>query len=259
MGEVLAWIVPVINPIDRGIIFQQLAQIDHEIALTQERVQRVSAEGANVTASEVDEARSDLANLSRRRAAIALVLRDRDTLRAPLLAPSDGVIAAAFAVSGQLVQEQQKLFEVVDPKRLWIEAYAYDITQIGEVTAADATSSTGKGYKLKFISRGPQLQKQTIPLYFHIENPDTTLSVGSIVTVVMQTAGRREGTILPREAVTKDTSGQTIVWQHTGAESFVPLPVRIEPIDGAKVLVVAGLKPNTRIVVESADLLNEVR
>jgi len=30
-GEVLAWVVPVVNPIDRGIILQQVAQIDHEI------------------------------------------------------------------------------------------------------------------------------------------------------------------------------------------------------------------------------------
>ncbi|MSP49523.1 MAG: HlyD family efflux transporter periplasmic adaptor subunit [Alphaproteobacteria bacterium] len=258
-GEVLAWIVPVINPIDRGIIFQQLAQIDQEIGLIQVRVQRVSAEGSTATAREVDEARADLANLSRRRAAIALVLRDRDTLRAPLLAPSDGVIAASFAVSGQLVSEQQKLFEVVDPKRLWIEAYAYDITAIGEVTAADATSSMGKGYKLKFVSRGPQLQKQTIPLYFQIEAPDATLSVGSVVTVLMQASDRRQGVILPRESVVTDTSGQSVVWQHTEAEIFVPVPVRVEPIDGTQILIIAGLKPNSRVVVESADLLNEVR
>jgi membrane fusion protein, heavy metal efflux system len=258
-GEVLAWIVPIINPIDRGIIFQQLAQIDHEVAQTQERVQRLAAQGANASAEELDTARGDLANLSRRRAAIATVLRDRDTLRAPLFAPADGVIAASFAVAGQLVDEQQKLFEVVDPKRLWIEAYAYDITALGDVTSADALSSVGGSYKLKFISRGPQLQKQTIPLYFHIENPDGRLSVGSVVSVLMQTSDRRRGMLVPREAVVRDTAGQSIVWHHTQAESFVPLPVRVEAVDGDQVLVIAGLKPNTRIVVESADLLNEIR
>ncbi|MBI1774045.1 MAG: efflux RND transporter periplasmic adaptor subunit [Proteobacteria bacterium] len=256
-GEVLAWVVPVINPIDRGIIFQQLAQIDQEIALTQERVQRVT--DAKASAREIDDARSDLANLSRRRAAIALVLRDRDTLRAPLLAPSEGLIAASFSVAGQLVDEQQKLFEVVDPKRLWVEAYAYDITAIGVVTGADATSSVGQSYKLKFVSRGPRLQKQTIPLYFQIEDPDTSLSVGSLVSVLVQAADRRRGVILPRSAVVKDSSGQSIVWQHVDAETFAPLPVHIEAIDGAQVLILAGVKANTRIVVNSAYLLSEIR
>ena len=51
---------------------------------------------------------------------------------------STGVIAASFAVAGQIVDEQQKLFEVVDLKRLWVEAYAYDVTGITKVTGANA-------------------------------------------------------------------------------------------------------------------------
>src|SRR5262249_27600809 len=113
-GEILAWVVPVINPIDRGIIFQQLAQIDYEVSLAQDRLRRLTADG-QAAAGQIDDARADLGNLSRRRAAIALVLRDRDTLRAPLLAPADGIVATSFAVAGQLVDEQQKLFEVVNP------------------------------------------------------------------------------------------------------------------------------------------------
>jgi hypothetical protein len=257
-GEVLAWVVPIINPIDRGIIFQQLAQIDHEVGLTQERIQRLAADQA-ATAFAVDQARADLANLSRRRAAIALVLRDRDTLRAPLLAPADGVVATSFAVAGQLVDEQQKLFDVVNPNRLWVEAHAYDITAIGEITGADASSSSGRRYSLKFISRGPQLQQQTIPLYFLIENPDTQLSVGAVVSVLVQAADRRQGLLVPRGAVVKDTAGQNIVWQHVGAETFSPLPVRMDPVDATQVLIIGGVQPGMRLVINSASLLSEFR
>jgi biotin carboxyl carrier protein len=258
-GEILAWVVPVLNPIDRGIIFAQLAQIDHEVALAEDRITRLTAPDSKASALEIDNARSDLSNLSRRRASIALVLRDRDTLRAPLLAPADGVVAASYSVAGQLVDEQQKLFEVVNPKRLWVEAHAYDITAIGDVTGADAVSSIGRNYKLKFISRGPQLRQQTIPLYFQIEAPDSSISVGSVVSVLLQAAERRQGLIVPRGAVVKDTAGQSIVWQHVGAETFTPLPVRFESVDADQVLIVAGLKPSTRIVVNSASLLSEFR
>jgi hypothetical protein len=262
VGDVLAWVVPVVNPIDRGIILQQLAQIDHEIALTQERLSGPgSAKGANPgTASrELDDARSDLANLVRRREAIASVIRDRDTLRAPLLAPSTGIVAASFAAAGQIVDEQQKLFTVVDLKRLWVEAYAYDTAAIGNVLDANAQGPTGGNYHLKFISRGPQLQRQTIPLYFQLDNPDTAVSVGSLVSVLVETGGERSGVILPRAAVTRNTSGQDIVWQHAYPESFVPIPVRTESIDGSNVLIAAGVVPDMRVVVEAADLLNEVR
>jgi hypothetical protein len=258
-GDVLAWVVPVINPIDRGIIMQQVAQLNHEIELGEEHLKQLSTADSEAAPGAIDEAREDLANLGRRREAISAVLRDRDTLRAPLVAPSSGIIAASFAVAGQVVDEQQKLFAVVNPKRLWVEAYAYDVMEIGNVLDANAESSTARHYHLKFVSRGPQLQRQTIPLYFQIEDPDKLLSVGSLLSVLVKTSGDRSGVIIPRTAVARDTSGQEIVWQHAGPESFVPVPVRVEPIDGDNVLVAAGLSPNTRIVVQAADLLNEVR
>jgi biotin carboxyl carrier protein len=258
-GEVLAWVVPVVNPIDRGIILQQVAQIDHEIALIQDRLPGLGAADGAAASRELDDARADLANLVRRRDAIAAVIRDRDTLRAPLLAPSTGIVAASFAASGQVVDEQQKLFTVVDLKRLWVEAYAYDIAAVSKVLDANAQGAAGGNYHLKFISRGPQLQRQTIPLYFQIDNPDETVSVGSLVSVLVQTSGERSGVILPRTAVTRNASGQDIVWQHAYPESFVPIPVRTESIDGNNVLIAAGLAPDTRIVVEAAELLNEVR
>jgi multidrug efflux pump subunit AcrA (membrane-fusion protein) len=195
----------------------------------------------------------------RRRDAVAAVIHDRDTLRAPLLAPSTGIVAASFAAAGQIVDEQQKLFTVVDLKRLWVEAYAYDIAAMGTILDANAQGPTGSNYHLKFISRGPQLQRQTIPLYFRIDNPDAAVSVGSLLSVLVETGGERSGVILPRAAVSRNNSGQDIVWHHAYPESFVPIPVRTEAIDGSNVLIAAGVVPDMRVVVESADLLNEVR
>ncbi len=109
------------------------------------------------------------------------------------------------------------------------------------------------------MSRGPQLQKQTIPLYFQVENADADLSVGSLVSILIATGGGQSGVILPRSAVVHDTAGREIVWQHAYPEGFIALPVRIEPIDGEKVMVSAGLTANMRVVVEGADLLSEIR
>jgi len=258
--QVLAAVVPVVNPIDRGIILQQVAQIDRSIGIAQDRLRTLG----DATTREADDARAELANLIRRRDAIAAVLRDRDTLRAPLRAPSTGVIAASFAVAGQIVDEQQKLFEVVDLKRLWVEAYAYDVTGITKVTGANAVGPTGENYHLKFMSRGPQLRKQTIPLFFAVDDPDTNLSVGSLVSVLIGMTGGQSGKdesgiVLPRAAVVRDTSNQDIVWIHSQPELFSSVPVRIRPIDGDKVLVSSGLTGKMRVVTDGANLLNEVR
>jgi len=258
-GDVLAWVVPVVNPIDRGIILQQVAQIEREIGLVRDRVNRLGVARDDASLRELDEARSNLANLVRRREAIAAVMRDRDTLRAPLIAPSTGLISASFAVAGQVVDEQQKLFEVVDLKRLWVEAYAYDLAAMGQVLDANARSPTGLNYHLKFVSRGPQLQRQTIPLYFQLDDPDPSVSVGTLLSVLLETSGERSGIVLPRAAVVRNTSGQDVVWQHTFPESFVPVPVRTESVDAKSVLVSAGLAVDSRVVIEGADLLNEVR
>jgi membrane fusion protein, heavy metal efflux system len=135
---------------------------------------------------------------------------------------------------------------------------------MGKVSEANAVGPTGKNYRLKFMSRGPQLHKQTIPLYFAVDDPDANLSVGSLVSVLIGVAGGQAGNaesgiVLPRSAVVRDTSNQDIVWIHSQPELFSSVPVRIRPIDGDKVLVASGLDGKMRVVTDGANLLNEVR
>ena len=46
----------------------------------------------------------------------------------------------------------------------------------------------------------------------------------------------------------------------TEPERFEPRTVRYEPLDGQRVVIVlAGLKPDVRVVTEGATLLNQIR
>lgn len=85
------------------------------------------------------------------------------------------------------------------------------------------------------------------------------LPIGTPVLVLVETRDKHKGIILPPAAVVRNPAGQAIVWQHTGAERFVPLLVKVEPIDGRSVAVVAGLLENKRVVVTGAELLSQVR
>ncbi len=63
----------------------------------------------------------------------------------------------------------------------------------------------------------------------------------------------------PARACLRGANGQSIVYEHTNAERFVPREVRVQPLDGQRVLIVSGIEPGRRIVTQGAELLNQIR
>jgi hypothetical protein len=68
-----------------------------------------------------------------------------------------------------------------------------------------------------------------------------------------------EGVAAPRSAVLTGANGQSIVYEHARAERFEPREVRVTPLDASRVLISAGVGQGRRIVVQGAELLNQVR
>ena len=255
-GEVLASIVPVINPIDRGNILQQLALIDRDLTTLKQRAE--DAIGADADIKLTNALTAEVETLLRRRAAINRIIIDREGMQIPLRAPADGVISVANAIAGQIVESRTTLYEIVDPERVWVEASGYDPTLLDAIAGANAVTADGRSLPLSFLGHGPKLNQQAIPILFHVQEP-TMLPIGTPVLVLVETRDKHKGIILPPAAVVRNPAGQAIVWQHTGAERFVPLLVKVEPIDGRSVAVVAGLLENKRVVVTGAELLSQVR
>ncbi|MGG5810497.1 efflux RND transporter periplasmic adaptor subunit [Falsiroseomonas sp. CW058] len=254
-GQVLAWIVPVLAAQERSGVQASIAELDAQIAIAQGRVQRLSGLAGSVSAREIAEARAELEGLRQRRAAIGAGLNGRE----PVHAPAAGVVSVVNAIAGQIVDAREPLFEVVDPQRLWVEAVAFDPSLVAEVAAAAAVTTAGQPLRLSFIGRGLALRQQAIPLQFRIEDVPPGLSVGTPVTVTMQTPRRAGGVVLPADAVVRSAEGSQIVFEMPGAERFVPRPVRVQPLDGRNVLVTAGLDPGIRVVTQAASLVAQVR
>ncbi len=264
-GQVLATITPVINPLDRGNIQQQISLIDRELGILQRRAEDATSANGNGASGDAGLDRvpaglvaAEIEALSRRRATMNRVLLDREALRIPLRAPTDGVVAVANVVAGQIVEARDTLYEIVDPKRIWVEAAAYDPAILNGIAGGSAVASDGRVFPLSYIGHGPKLNQQAIPLLFHVREP-VMLPIGTPVSVLVETRERHSGIILPPAAVVRNPAGQSVVWQHAAAERFVPLIVRVEPIDGRSVAVVDGLPDDRRVVVVGADLLNQIR
>jgi hypothetical protein len=97
-------------------------------------------------------------------------------------------------------------------------------------------------------------------LQLKIDEPHEGLSVGSAVKVFVQYGKPVENAVLlPDAAVVTGTNGLPQVWAKVSPERFEALPVRTMPIDGTHVAVLAGVEPGQRIVVEGAELINQVR
>ncbi|MBC7637672.1 MAG: efflux RND transporter periplasmic adaptor subunit [Acetobacteraceae bacterium] len=254
-GELLAVIAPAIGAMGRGAVAAQLAETEQQIRLAEQKLTRLASLTGSVAGKDLDEARAELAGARARRIALVHSVAGREELRAPV----SGIVAVANAVIGQFVEGKDILFEIVDPARLWVEATGFDPGLAGAQGRASALLADGAILRLDLVGRGLSLRQGATPMVFRIQSPPSGLSIGTPVTVMVLIGVPVSGISLPRSAIIRLPNGGAGVWDHVSAERFVPRPVRIQPLDGANTLVLAGIKPASRIVVQGADLLNQVR
>ncbi|NML17076.1 HlyD family efflux transporter periplasmic adaptor subunit [Azohydromonas sp. G-1-1-14] len=254
-GDVLAYVVPSADAIERSNQAAQLAELRASRDLAQKRLARLRELADTVPRKEIEAAESEVASLSARMAAIGGGLSGRD----PLVAPVSGVIASANAVTGQVVDARELVFEVVDPTRLRVEALAFDAAVASDVDTAFLVAA-GKKVPLAFIGASRTLREQALPLMFRAEGAAlSALAVGQPVQVVVQTRSRIEGVPVPADTLVKNPSNQNIVWVKTAPERFEPRVVTVQPLDGATVAATTGLKAGERVVTQGATLVNQVR
>ena len=151
------------------------------------------------------------------------------------------------------------LFEIVDPQRLMVEALAYDPIILADIGSASGVLAGGGALPLEFIGGAQQLREQALPLLFRIKPPSPPLAVGQPLKVVAQTKHTIKGVAVPLAALTRNSSGETVLWVHVGAETFVPRKVRYQVLDGANAAVTEGVAAGERMVIQGASALAQVR
>ena len=254
-GDGLATVTPPVQAVDVSDMRQRQGELDQQISIVERRVERyrkLATTGA-VATTQLDDAVAELNGLHDRRAALDRARQQPETL----VSPADGVVAQASAVAGQMAAPGAMVFQVVDPNRLWVEALSFDAL----TPAQNATARLADGRNLKLAYQGTGLadRNQAIPVQFAIQGDASGLRVGQFVTVLAGTDTEQAGLALPRTAVVRAANGQDVVYEHTTAERFEARPVRVEPLDGGRVLVAEGVGPGKRVVTPGAALLDQVR
>jgi membrane fusion protein, heavy metal efflux system len=253
-GDVLALVQPSIPTADVTMQQQQARELEQQIALVQRRLERLRPIANVIARSQIEDAELEFAGLQNRRANL-----ERAQKREPerLTAPVDGVIASATATPGQVVEVNAIIFQIVDPDRLWIEALTFDA--LAGAKTGTARLNDGRSLKLAYQGTGFADRNQAIPIHFAVDENTRGLRMGQLLTVVAETEETKTGIAVPRTAVVRAGNGQMIVYEHANAERFIPREVRVEPLDGDRVLVVSGLEANKRIVTQGVELLNQIR
>jgi multidrug efflux pump subunit AcrA (membrane-fusion protein) len=161
------------------------------------------------------------------------------------------------AIAGQIAEPSTVIFQIIDPTRYWVEALSYQALPISG--AGEGRLADGRVLKVSYRGTGLSDRNQAVPVQFEIEGAAEMLRAGQLLTVLAQTEVERKGIAVPRTAVIRGSNGQPIVYDHISAENFRPREVRVEPLDGERVLIVSGVGVGSRIVSQGAELLNQIR
>jgi membrane fusion protein, heavy metal efflux system len=256
-GEILALIAPAMPVYERGTLQQVTADVEGKLRIAEQKLARLTRiSGDYVPQREIDDTKSEIESLREQKR----VLEPKAGERLELKAPVSGIISVANVRAGQVVSARDTLFEVVDPKRLWIEAIGIAGTD-DEAPVTDATAVDAEGHTipLSYVGRAPALRQQSVQLLFKVGEAHASLAIGVTVKVLVQHGSPIDGIVVPGASVVRGTSGLHQVWVKVAPERFAPRPVRVVPLDGERMIVTGGLADGDRVVVDGAEIINQVR
>ena len=146
VGDVLATVLPALPLADQSTIAERVRELEGNLLLA-EQLARLNRLAPNTTPrSQIDDIELEIENLKKRIGVLTSARIAPETLTAPI----DGIISLAHAAAGQVVQPQDILFQIVDPKSFWVETLVFDQIDPGAIAGASAETPDGQTMQLKF-------------------------------------------------------------------------------------------------------------
>jgi RND family efflux transporter MFP subunit len=257
-GQVLGLIRPSVGVIERANQSAQAVDLGSATETARKRLARLEQLEGTVAQKDIDAARIELQSLTERSKGIRASLTTAETL----VAPTSGVISAVSVSLGQVVEAKEILFEIVDPKRLRIEAQVSP-SLLGDSVKSAKASDGKQSFDLRYLGMSRTLQNGTLPMQFAVTglptNGPVSLAIGQPMQIFIATGERLKGVVLPASAIVKNSKNQNTVWTQHTPELFEPLVVTTTALNGTQVLVTGGLAAGTRVVVQASSLLNQIR
>jgi RND family efflux transporter MFP subunit len=250
-GQVLAVLSPTSEEGGYARIREGLERMEREAA----RARRLFAAGA-IPRKRLEEAQHEL-SVARAEARAMGGGPDAD-YRYRVRAPISGQIVERAFLTGGRVEAGAPLFTLVDPSTVRLRV------QVPATEASGLTQGARAFFTLEGSSRtfetGPLLSassvvdsvSRTVPAFFSV--PDAgggLLKIGQYVRASVPVGGTVRGVAIPNDAVLDD-GGIPVAYVQTEGETFERRRLRVGPSDGARTVVLEGIKSGEMVVTVGA-------
>ncbi|MBF0613986.1 MAG: efflux RND transporter periplasmic adaptor subunit [Magnetococcales bacterium] len=182
--------------------------------------------------------------------------------REMLLAPIDGQITDVHIVPGEVVTENTQMVEIVDPKRVRVEAILYDLAQANRIVFGSARTRIypERVFPLKLVGVSPKInaEHQGLHVQFAVEESFGALKIGMPVDVYAATGTVHYPVAIPGAALT-ERGGIPTVWVKSAPERFEARMVRPGRHTAEWVEILEGLAPGDKVVVQGQNQLAAMR
>ena len=255
-GQVLLRLTPSGSGGERAATAAEAARVEAELSQARADLARLEGLTGVVSRAEVETQRSRVGSLVAQRTALRAPLSMGSEI---LVAPIDGVIASIDVAPGSVVSPGETLLTIIDPARMSVAAMAFEPLTAGSVLRASVALRDGGTLEARLVGVGAQTRSGAVTVRLDLIGVAPGLVAGRPVTVFLERSATVRGLVLPSAAVIRAPNGEHVVFEKLGAERFMPRPVRIEQVSADRVVVLAGVAPQARVVVRGASLIGQIR
>ena len=193
-----------------------------------------------------------------------------DLNRCEIKAPISGFIGISNVTVGALVNanQTQELVNIRDTKTVFVDlTQSYNeilnlknIINLQDNIEVTLSFDNGFVYPIKGKLEARELNvdesSQTVTLRAIFENPNNLLLSGMMTKATLQSQKKVDAFLIPQQAVLRDQKGNPIITLITNENKTIQKVIKIQRAINNKWLVLEGLDPNDKIIVEGLNKIN---
>ncbi len=181
-----------------------------------------------------------------------------------MIAPIDGIVVLRNAEIGTTVVAGQTIYEIIDPKSIWINARFDQISSSGlekglsaQIVLRSRNGESLIGHILYVEPKADSVTEETLAKVIFDTIPNPLPPLGELAEVTVELPPLPPSPTIPNASV-QNVNGKTGVWEIKDVNlSFVPVTLGSADLDG-QVQVKNGLKGGENIILYSEKLLSHL-
>jgi cobalt-zinc-cadmium efflux system membrane fusion protein len=180
-----------------------------------------------------------------------------------VVASMDGTVLSRKITLGQVIQPADTIVEISDLSSVWLVADVPEQTagniRVGQAVDAEIAALPGLRIhsRVSFVSATVNPETRTIRVRTDLRNPQRRFKPAMLATMTLKGDTVRQK-VIPSTAVVREDDNEHVFVQ-TAPDTFVLRPVKLDGEFESKRVVLEGIQPGDRIVLDGAFHLNNER